>query len=39
VFETQDGPEASVMQYVASKRRRTAKERQALREYLAALPD
>lgn len=39
VFDGQDAPEASVMQYVASKRRRSAKERQALREYLAALPD
>lgn len=39
VFDGQDAPEASVMQYVASKRRRTDRERQALREYLAALPD
>lgn len=33
------GPEASVMQYVASRRRRTPAQRQALREFLAAMPD
>jgi hypothetical protein len=36
VFEGQDGPEASVMQYVASQRRRSAKDRARLREYLDA---
>jgi hypothetical protein len=35
VFRGQDGPEASVMQYVASKRTRSDKERAALRDYLA----
>lgn len=39
VFDRQAGDEASAMQYVASKRRRTVKERQALRDYLAAMPD
>ena len=38
VFDGSAGPEASVMQYVASKRNRTAQERQALREHLAAMP-
>ncbi len=38
VFEGQAGPDASVMQYVASKRKRSPRERQALRDYLAALP-
>jgi hypothetical protein len=33
------GPEASPLQYVASRRRRTEKQRQALRDYLAAMPD
>jgi hypothetical protein len=36
VFEGQDGPEASVMQYVASQRRRSEKDRARLREYLDA---
>lgn len=35
VFNGQDGPEASVLQYVASKRKRTPAERRRLREYLA----
>ena len=35
VFRGQDGPEASVMQYVASKRTRSDRERAALRDYLA----
>lgn len=39
VFEGQPGEEASVIQYVASLKRRTPAQRQALREYLAALPD
>jgi hypothetical protein len=40
VFTTDDvGPEASAMQYVASQRTRTPSQRQALRDYLAALPD
>lgn len=34
VFDGQPGEEASVEQYVASKRRRTDREREALREYL-----
>lgn len=34
VFDGEDGPEANVMQYVASQRKRTAKERKALRDYL-----
>lgn len=34
VFEGQDGPEASAMQYVASKRRTTARDRARLRDYL-----
>lgn len=34
VFEGQDGPEADVMQYVASQSRRTAKDRERLRDYL-----
>ena len=36
VFEGYQGPEASVMQYVASKRTRTPREKQELREYLSA---
>lgn len=39
VFDDGEGPEASTMQYVASQPRRTPAQRQALREYLAALPD
>ena len=34
VFDGQDGPEASPMQYVASQRVRTPAEKQALRDYL-----
>jgi hypothetical protein len=36
VFDGQDGPEASVMQYVASQKRRSEKDRARLREYLNA---
>jgi len=36
VFNGQDGPEANVMQYVASKKRRSEKDRARLREYLNA---
>lgn len=39
VFDGHAGPEASVMQYVASQRRRTPSQRQALNNYLARLPD
>ena len=39
VFDGDDGPEASVMQYVASRRKRTPAQQQALRDYLTALPD
>lgn len=40
VFGPNDhGPEATVMQYVASKRRRTEKEKVALREYLELYAD
>lgn len=39
VFSDGDGPEASSIQYVASLRRKTPAQRQALRNYLAALPD
>lgn len=39
VFDGNAGPEASVLQYVASQRRRTPSQRQALRDYLARLPD
>lgn len=38
-FEGHPGEEASVMQYVASQRHRTPKQKQALRDYLAAMPD
>lgn len=38
VFDGQPGEEASVMQYVASKRTRTPSQKQALRDYLASLP-
>lgn len=34
VFDGEPGEEANVMQYIASKRRRTAAEREALRKYL-----
>jgi len=37
VFEGQDGEEASVLQYVASQRRPSAKDRQRLRDYLAQM--
>ena len=36
VFDGQDGPEANVMQYVASQKRRSEKDRARLREYLNA---
>ena len=36
VFNGQDGPEADVMQYVASRKRRSEKDRARLREYLNA---
>jgi hypothetical protein len=36
VFDGQDGPEANVMQYVASHKRRSEKDRARLREYLNA---
>lgn len=36
VFDGQDGPEASTLQYVASQRRRSEKDRARLREYLNA---
>lgn len=39
VFDGSVGPEASVLQYVASQRRRSPSQRQALRDYLARLPD
>jgi hypothetical protein len=39
VFHGNVGPEASVMQYVASKRRRTPSDQARLRAYLAAMPD
>lgn len=39
VFDGQDGDEANVLQYVASKRRRTEADRQRLRDYLAQMPD
>lgn len=39
VFGGQHGEPASVMQYVASKRHRTPAQQQALRDYLAAMPD
>jgi hypothetical protein len=38
VFDGQPGPEASALQYVASKRTRTPREKQALRDYLASIP-
>lgn len=37
-FEGHKGQEASAMQYVASKRTRTPRERQELRDYLASMP-
>jgi hypothetical protein len=39
VFDGQPSEEASVMQYVASQRKRTPGQQQALRDYLAAMPD
>ena len=40
VFDGGDvGPEASTLQYIASQRRKTPAQRQALNRYLAALPD
>lgn len=39
VFDGGSGPEASVMQYLASQRRRSEADRARLRAYLAALPD
>ena len=36
VFNGQDGEEANVMQYVASQKRRSEKDRARLREYLNA---
>lgn len=38
VFDGQPGPEADAMQYVASKRTRSPSEKQALRDFLAAMP-
>lgn len=39
VFNGQAGPEASVIQYVASQRRRSESDQQRLREYMATLPE
>ncbi len=39
VFNGEAGPEASVMQYVASQPNRTESQQQALRNFLAAMPD
>lgn len=39
VFDGEDGEEASAIQYVASLRKRTPAQQQALRDYLAAMPD
>lgn len=38
VFEGQPGQEANALQYVASKRTRTPREKRALRDHLAAMP-
>lgn len=38
-YGTDVGEEASAMQYVASKRKRTSAQQQQLRDYLAAMPD
>ena len=38
VFNGQPGEEATALQYVASKRTRTPREKQALRDHLAAMP-
>lgn len=39
VFDGQGGEEASVVQYVASKRNRSDADRKRLRDYLASMPD
>jgi hypothetical protein len=39
VFDGQPGPEASTIQYVASRRKRSPADRARVREYLAAMPD
>lgn len=39
VFDGQPGEEASTLQYVASQRRKTPAQRQAVNRYLAAMPD
>jgi hypothetical protein len=39
VFDKQGGEEASVIQYIASKKRRTEADRKRLRDYLASMPD
>ena len=39
VFKGQDGPEASALQYVASKRRKTEADRARVRAYLADMGD
>lgn len=39
VFEGQPGEEATAIQYVASQRRRSPQQKQALRDFLAAMPD
>lgn len=39
VFQGQPGEEADVVQYAASRRRRTEADRARVREYLAAMPD
>jgi hypothetical protein len=38
VFEGEPGADANVMQYVASQRTRTPQQKQALRDFLAAMP-
>ena len=39
VFDGQGGQEATALQYMASKRRRSESDRQRLRDYLASMPD
>jgi hypothetical protein len=39
VFDGQPGPEASTIQYVASRRKRSPADRARVREYLASMPD
>lgn len=39
VFDGQGGEEASTIQYLASKRRRSEADRKRLRDYLASMPD